>query len=180
MIAPAAGYVSLDLAAQFRLQAWKVWAVGLAVAALWLCLIMAAPIAKAHGLLAISSPLYYFFSFLCHQFPERSFHIDGEPFAVCSRCFGVYAGLLAGFVSYPLWRSVDNVEPLPRVWLFLSIIPISVDWALTFFGIWENTHLSRFVTGGILGFACGTFIVPSIVEVTRNLTRRRTFVDSPS
>ena len=36
------------------------------------------------------------------------------------------------------------------------------------------------LTGGILGFACGTFIVPSIVEITRNLTNRRTFVDSPS
>lgn len=176
----AAGYVSLDLAARFRRQAWKVWAIGLGSVILWLCLIVAAPVAKANGLAYLSSPIYSFFGFLCHQFSDRSFHVEGEPFAVCSRCFGVYAGLLIGFVSYPFWRRIETVDPLPRVWLFLSIIPITIDWALTFLGIWDNTHLSRFVTGGILGFACGTFIVPSIVEITRNLTRRRTFVDSPS
>lgn len=173
-------YVPVAIAGRLRTQASRVWAVGLAVVAVWLASIVVAPIAKAGGLTALSSPLYLFFSFLCHQISDRSFHIEGEQLAVCSRCFGVYLGMLAGFVAYPVWRKIDTIEPLPRVWLFLSIIPITVDWSLTFFGVWENTHLSRFLTGGLLGFACGTFIVPSIVEITRNLTNRRTFVDSQS
>ena len=146
--------------------------IGLAVVLVWVSLILIAPIAKANGFVAISSPLYHFFSFICHQIPERSFHVEGEQFGVCSRCFGVYFGLLFGFAVYPLWRPIDGIEPLPRFWLFLSLIPISVDWSLTIFGIWENTHVSRFITGMILGVACASFIVPALVEITRNLTSR--------
>jgi uncharacterized membrane protein len=167
------------MVAGHRRQAWRVWAVGFAVAAAWVIAILVAPIAKASSL-GVSSPIYSFFSFICHQQSDRSFHIFGEQFAVCSRCFGVYIGLVAGFAAYPFWRRVDTIEPLPRVWLFLSVIPISIDWALTFFDIWENTHPSRFLTGLILGVACATFIIPALVEITRNLARRRgTFVDSP-
>jgi uncharacterized membrane protein len=149
--------------------------IGSAVVLVWVLMIVAAPAAKLGGLGSFSDGLYHFFRFACHQIPERSFHIGGEQFAVCSRCFGVYFGLLAGFAAYPLWRVIDEVEPLPRFWLFLALVPISIDWALTMFGIWENTHLTRFVTGLILGFACATYIVPALVEVTRNLTmfRRR-------
>jgi uncharacterized membrane protein len=172
MAANVQSYIPQQVAVRLKRQAWKVWAVGLAATSLWLAAIVVAPLAKANGLVAVSSPLYHFFSFLCHQISDRSFHVEGEQFAVCSRCFGVYFGLLAGFVVYPFWRSIDNIEPLARVWLFLAIIPITVDWSLTFFGIWENTHLSRFLTGGILGFACGAFIVPSTVEIVRNLTTR--------
>lgn len=147
--------------------------IGLAVVFVWVLLIIIAPLAKAIGFLSISSPLYHFFSFICHQISERSFYVAGEPFGVCSRCFGVYFGLLLGFAVYPLWRQVDEIEPLPRFWLLLSLIPISIDWSLTVFGTWENTHLSRLITGLILGFACATFIVPALVEITRNLKYRK-------
>ncbi len=166
-------YVSLDTAKLMRKQAVRVWTDGLVLVLVWVLLIVGLPVAKANGFVAISSPLYYFFSFICHQIPQRSFHIAGEQFAVCSRCFGVYFGLLFGFAIYPLWRNIDEIEPLPRFWLFLSLIPISVDWSLTFFGIWENTHLSRFLTGMIVGLACSTFIVPALVEITRNFTYRK-------
>ncbi len=156
-----------------RRQAWKVWMMGLAVVFLWAFAIVAAPLAKINGLTSVSSPLYHFFGFICHQISARSFYIAGEQFGVCSRCFGVYFGLLFGFAIYPLWRNIEEIEPLPRFWLFLSLIPISVDWSLTIFGIWENTHLSRFITGLILGVACATYIVPAIVEITRNLSLRK-------
>lgn len=166
-------YESPSLAGVMKRQAWKVWTIGLAVVLLWAFAIVAAPLGKLNGLTTISSPLYHFFGFICHQISVRSFHIEGEQFAVCSRCFGVYFGLLFGFAIYPLWRNIAEIEPLPRFWLFLSLIPISVDWSLTIFGIWENTHLSRFITGLILGVACATYIVPAIVEITRNLSNRR-------
>ena len=174
MIEPARSYVSLDHTSRLRTQAFRAWAVGLGVVCLWVLLIVAAPIAKANGFVLISSPLYHFFSFICHQISDRSFHIEGEQFGVCSRCFGVYFGMLFGFAIYPLWRNISEIEPLPRVWLFLSLIPITIDWSLTIFGIWENTHLSRFITGLILGVACATYIVPALVEITRNMTSRRT------
>lgn len=174
-------YNSQSNLAKFRRQAWKVWIGGIVVVFFWVFAILLAPIAKANDLTSVSSPLYQFFSFICHQQAERSFHVMSEQFGVCSRCFGVYFGLLLGFAVYPLWRNIVEIEPLPRVWLFLSLIPITIDWSLTMFGIWENTHLSRFVTGLILGFACATFIIPALIEITRNLTmRRRTFIDSGS
>ena len=117
--------------------------------------------------------LYTLFSYMCHQISDRSFHIEGEQFGVCSRCFGVYFGLLAGFLIYPFWRTLDEIEPIPRIWLFLSLVPIGVDWSLGVFGIWENTHFSRLVTGIILGVACSTFIMPALVEIARNITLNR-------
>jgi uncharacterized membrane protein len=149
---------------------WRIWALGLAVVVIWSAFIVAAPLAADT---APAKGIYSFFSFLCHQMPERSLWLGGHPLAVCSRCFGVYFGLVAGFAVYPLWRNIENTEPLPRFWLFLSLVPIGIDWSLGIFGIWENTHISRFVTGLILGFACATFIIPALVEIRQNREYRR-------
>ena len=73
----------------------------------------------------------------------------------------------------PLLRRIEDIEPFPRFWLFLAMIPIGIDWSLGVFGIWENTHLSRFLTGLILGAACGLFIVPALVEIFRNRAASR-------
>lgn len=146
--------------------------IGGTVALIWVLLIVLPAVAKANGLTQISTPLYSFFSLLCHQMPARSFHIEGEQFGVCSRCFGVYFGILLGFAVYPLWRRLDDTEPISRIWLFLALVPITIDWSLTIFGIWENTHLSRFITGLLLGAACATFIVPAIVEIAKNVSLR--------
>lgn len=166
-------YIPQDIAKRFKAQAVRVWTIGLAVVIAWSALILLAPLAASYGAEGISKPLYSFFSYICHQRPERSFFLMDHQFGVCSRCFGVYFGLVLGFVVYPLWRRVEEIEPLARFWLFLSLIPIGIDWSLTALGIWENTHLSRFITGLILGVACATFIVPAIVEITRNLNLRR-------
>ncbi len=142
------------------------------VIGLWTIAIIAAPVTKAGGVEGFSSPVYTFFSYICHQIPDRSFHLLSHQLGVCSRCFGVYLGLLLGIAIYPIWRGVDTIEPIPRFWLFLSLIPVSIDWSLTAFGIWENTQASRLITGLILGIACATFIVPAVVEITQNLRRR--------
>ena len=176
MAQPIENYIPQAIAAAFRRQAVKVWAVASLLVFAWVFVILLAPVAKANGFNAIAAPIYGFFSYICHQMSNRSFHVEGEKFAVCSRCFGVYFGLLMGFLVYPLWRRIDEIEPVPRFWLFLSMIPIGVDWSLGVFGIWENTFLSRFVTGLILGVACATFLVPGLVEVTRNLSSRRRLI----
>lgn len=173
MTEPARNYIPQDIAKRFHSQALKVWGVTLAIVFVWVFAIILAPAALENGWIAISSPIYTFFSYICHQIPERSLHFEGHPLAVCSRCFGVYLGLFAGLAVYPLWRKIEEVEPLARFWLFLSLVPIGIDWSLSVFGIWENTHLSRFVTGVILGVACATFIVPALVEIKRNISANR-------
>ncbi|PYT01530.1 MAG: hypothetical protein DMF63_01400 [Acidobacteria bacterium] len=170
MAEPAANYASLDLQKRFHAQAIRVWLITAAVVLVWLAAIVAAPLLPQSNL---SASIYTFFSYICHQIGERSLHLAGHQLAVCSRCFGVYFGLLAGILIYPLWRPIAEIEPIPRFWLFVSLIPITIDWSLTISGIWENTHLSRFVTGMILGATCATYIVPAVVEIVRNLSSRR-------
>ena len=172
MSEPAENYKNIDQHKRFRSQAVNVWVATAAVVSVWLAAIIAAPLFASSDLTNVSSPIYSFFSYICHQIADRSIHIAGHQMAVCSRCFGLYFGLLAGILVYPVWRSIDETEPIPRFWLFLSLIPISVDWSLTIFGIWENTHLSRFITGVILGAACGIYIVPAVVEILRNLSAK--------
>ncbi len=173
MTEPANNYISQDIAKHFRSQAFKVWGVTVGAVLVWVFAIVLAPVALENSWVAVGSPIYKFFSYICHQMPERSLYFDGHPLAVCSRCFGVYFGLLAGLAVYPLWRRIEEVEPLTRIWLFVSLIPIGIDWSLTIFGMWENTHLSRFVTGLILGVACATFIVPALVEIMRNISAKQ-------
>jgi uncharacterized membrane protein len=171
MSEPIENYIPQDFTARFRRQAWKVWTISLLVVFVWVFAILLAPIAKASGFESLSATIYTFFSVICHQIDSRSFHVENHPFAVCARCFGVYFGLFFGFLIYPVLRKVDEIDPLPRFWLFLAMIPIGIDWSLGVFGIWENTHLSRFLTGLILGTACAIFIVPALVEIFRYLKK---------
>jgi uncharacterized membrane protein len=160
-------YPSRTAAASRRRQAGLVWFIVTLLVLFWILAILLPPLAAVAGLPQIGEGAFWFFGYICHQLPDRSFHLMGHQLGVCSRCFGVYFGLLAGVLAYPLWRQIDEIEPLPRVFLFASIIPMVIDWSLTFFGIWENTHASRFLTGLILGVGCATFIIPAVVEIAR-------------
>lgn len=153
--------------------AFKIWGVVLFLVGTWIFIILLAPIAGANGLDNISTPIYNFYGYICHQMPDRSFHVMSHQFAVCSRCFGVYFGLFLGILIYPLFRSMDEIEPFPRFWLFAAMIPMAVDWSLTFFGYWENTHFTRLLTGLILGVTCAVFIVPALVELSQMILLKR-------
>lgn len=157
-------YRSAAFLRQVRKRAFLFWLGGSGLALFWVVLILAAPVTASTGS-EISGSLYGFFSYVCHQLPDRSFFIFGHKFAVCSRCFGVYFGLLVGMAAYPLLRPMEESDPLPRFWLFASMVPMAIDWSLGFFEVWENTFLTRTVTGLILGVACAVFIVPALIEI---------------
>jgi uncharacterized membrane protein len=166
-------YVSQTDVEELRRKAFFIWSVSTFLIAFWIFLIVIAPIAQANNLTSVSISIYKFFGFICHQIPARSFFFGTEPFAVCTRCFGIYFGLFFGFVLYYFLRLLEETEPFPRFWLLLAMIPMLIDWSLGFFEIWENNHLSRFLTGLILGAACAIFIVPALVEISRLLSNRR-------
>ena len=170
---PVENYISQDLSREVRKQAFRVWSVSLFAAFAWVFLILLAPAAEANNLDSISNPLYNFFSYLCHQIPSRTFHFENHVFAVCSRCFGIYFGLFFGLSVYPFLRPIEKTESFPRFWLFLAMIPMAVDWSLGVFGIWENTHFSRFFTGLILGGTCAIFIVPALVDTFQFLSSKK-------
>lgn len=173
MFEPIENYTPQTVLPQLRKQAWTVWGVSFLVVFVWIFLILLAPLAENADLTGVSHPIYKSFSYVCHQISARSFYVGEHQFAVCSRCFGVYFGLFLGFIGYPLFIRIEQVEPLPRIWLFLAMIPIGIDWTLGVFGIWENTHTSRFITGAILGVVCAVYIIPALVELFRLLTHRK-------
>lgn len=149
-----------------------IWAItalfGLAIIAL----IIGAPLAQASGHPAFGATIYKAFSFVCHQIPERSFHLAGHQFGVCSRCTGLYAGFAVAALGYPLIRSLKTTGTPPRLWLILAAVPLAIDFALGFFSIWRNNQLSRFTTGALLGAVAVFYIMPGLVELTSSMIRR--------
>lgn len=173
MAAEAASYTPNQLTERLARTAKTVWLVALFLILLWPVSMVSAPLLGSFGYEGAANPIYRFFSFLCHQQYERSFHIYGWKFAVCARCFGVYFGLFTGFALYPLFRRLDNIQPPSRKWLALSTLPIGIDWTLGFLHIVENTHASRLITGMILGVACSIYLVPAFIEISRHRILKR-------
>ena len=169
----AGSYRNQALIEESRRKARFFWLCLVAVTLIWSAVILVAPFAAAFGFESTANSIYSFFSYICHQMPSRSFHVLEHQFGVCSRCSGVYFGLVLGSIGYSFFRSIYEINPLPRIWLILSMIPIGIDWSLTFFGIWENTFASRFITGLILGVACAVFIVPALAELAQILAARK-------
>jgi uncharacterized membrane protein len=153
-------------------RAIAVWAVTSLSALGILSLIVIAPISQAYGHPAIASSLYKTFSFVCHQIPERSFHLAGHQFGVCSRCTGLYAGFAVVALVYPLARSLQRTDTPSLLWLGLATLPLVVDFALGYFSIWSNTHLSRFLTGALLSSAAVFYIMPGLIDLSSARVRR--------
>ena len=120
---------------------------------------------KAGGFVATAQSVYGAFALLCHQMDERSFHVAGFKLAVCARCFGLYAGALLGALVYPLARPLVRRDLPARGWLLAAGVPTTVDFALGFFRVWENTHASRFLTASLLGVAVAFYFVPGAVDL---------------
>ncbi|MBV9923485.1 MAG: DUF2085 domain-containing protein [Acidobacteria bacterium] len=146
-------------------RARRGWAAAVGLAALLLALIVGAPLLKAGGMESAAGAAYGAFALVCHQMDERSFHLFGFKLAVCARCLGLYAGALVGALAYPLARPLVRRD-LPRPgWLLAAGVPTTVDFALGFFRVWENTHASRFLTASLVGVAVAFYFVPGVVDL---------------
>ena len=150
-------------------------AVWLSTAVLALTILLAiitAPLASAFGYTSFASSIYKAFGFVCHQIPERSFHLAGNKFAVCSRCTGLYSGFAVAVLAYPLARSLRNTATPSILWLILAALPLAVDFSLGYFNIWANTHASRFSTGALFSATTVFYIMPGLIELTTVAWRR--------
>jgi uncharacterized membrane protein len=178
MYAPPNQYISQSASTKRLLMVWIAVTAGSSAV---VALIVAAPISLATGWPSLAQLIYRTFSYLCHQTPERSFFLAGHHFAVCSRCTGIYAGFAAATLFYPLIRPLRQLETPARKWLFLAAIPLLIDFSLTFLGIWNNTHFSRFATGALLGAVAVLYVMPGLLELSlRQWGRKRELATLPA
>ncbi len=103
------------------------------------------------------------FADLCHQQPDRSFWLNGQPMAVCSRCFGLYSGLFMGLIAIPFLGKILirlNAKKVLLITFILNIVDVAGDLS----GLWQNTHLSRFTTGFLLGTTAALVLGQAFVK----------------
>ena len=149
------------------------WLVSAGTIAVLVSLVVVAPLAAAAGHNGVAAAIYHAFAPLCHQRADRSYFIEGHQFAVCARCTGIYAGFAFTLLLYPLFRSLRNTATPPLNLLILAALPLAIDFSLTFFGFWENTHTSRLLTGALLGSVTVFFVMPGIIDWSlRSLTKQ--------
>lgn len=142
-----------------------IYLVVLLATVLWCFAIFAAPLFIASGGLLQSSSefLYQFFGRICHQFSERSFHLEGQKLAVCARCSSVYFGFLLGLLAVPLFRGFPSIPYPPRWILFVSVVPMVLDIGFSMLDLHESTLWTRALSGGVFGLIISYFILPGFL-----------------
>jgi uncharacterized membrane protein len=155
------------------------WAISAAVVTSLVSLIIVAPLAAASGHNEIAAAIYYAFSLLCHQRPDRSYFIDGHKLGVCSRCTGIYFGFALTLLAYPLVRALRTTTTPARKWLLLAALPLAIDFSLTFLGVWENTHTSRLLTGLLLGSVAVFYVMPGISDLSLRALQAAPVISPP-
>ena len=106
------------------------------------------------GVLSGILPLWHFdslavtirsvFSQLCHQLPERTFYLWGNPLAFCSRCTGFYGGI---FVTSLILASRGRGKPI-GIYLAIGLAaPALIDVIGGVSAILPWPNLWRCVTG---------------------------------
>jgi len=123
-------------------------------AGLWFIAIVAAPLFHQQW-------IYTFFSGICHQNPDRSWFLAGEPLAVCVRCTSIYAGFLIAMIS--------RVPPSAR-FLKTAVVLTLTEFLVAQLGF--DFEVSRSLTGLLLGLATAGFVDQGVRELVRERLAR--------
>lgn len=136
---------------------------------LWMALLVAAPFALHAGeqwsTLAAAST-YSIGARVCHQRPERSFHIAGRQLPVCARCFGLYASGTFGAVMALGWtrRGALGDARVARMVFGVAALPTLASVALEWAGLWYPGNLTRAIAAAPLGIAAGWAFVRMLAD----------------
>jgi Predicted membrane protein (DUF2085) len=130
---------------------------------LWTAALLGVAYAVSHArgsslVAAFSAAGYAVGSLICHQRPDRSFHLWGAQLPVCARCTGVYVGAaLAGIA--PALRRVSAGSRLRgrRVRPMLLLTAFATPALLTLVFEWTTgitpSNTTRAATGVLVGWA---------------------------
>jgi len=122
---------------------------------------------RGTGAYLLSAAVYYSGSLLCHQRPERSFHLWGVQLPVCARCTGIYLGaavaVVASLVASGFGRTNPDVRLKPGTTPVLTLFAASLPTALTLAYEWTTgvtpANWIRALSGGVLGAAAALVVL---------------------
>jgi len=115
--------------------------------------------AVAHG----ASPQWrLLFRVLCHGIATRCLTLWGTPMPICSRCVGIYLGMLAGLLAFLLIPRLR--ERVMRPIAFAAAVPLAVDGLTQLARLRESTNTLRMETGLLAGLAFGLWILSAVED----------------
>jgi uncharacterized membrane protein len=127
--------------------------------------ILVPPFALACGHPMAAALGYFFFSPICHQLPDRAWHLWGHPLALCARCTGLLLGVTLG-TAWGFFLRRNGRPAVPgRRWLLLSILLMAVDITAPWAGGYQNTLLSRSLTGAFVGCLAAPYLEAGCAEL---------------
>jgi uncharacterized membrane protein len=123
----------------------------------WATLIVTAPwVASAAA--SAGGWLYAAGALICHQRPERSFHLGGAQLPVCARCLGLYAGGAIGALAWVIasrgrqgpWAARSAVATLG-----VTGAPTALTLIVVWLGVGDPSNAWRAILAAPLGVAGG-------------------------
>ena len=136
-------------------------------AVLWVAVLVATPVAFAHGYVVGPALVYEACGLVCHQRPERSFHLAGVQLPVCARCLGLYAsGALGAAVACAAADRSREIRPVgdTRWALAIASIPTALTLLSEWSGLWYPSGAARAFAALPLGAVAGWVLVRCVTD----------------
>jgi len=108
----------------------------------------------------LAAVIYVIGSGVCHQRPERSFHLFDAQLPVCARCAGIYAGAAAGAALAIMggWRTGDRDRRLMTIAAVPTVLTVVAEWV----GLWHPGNPARALAGLVLGTVVSAVLVATL------------------
>jgi uncharacterized membrane protein len=147
----------------------------LAFALAWLALLVTAPVLPA----GVAAALYAVGSQICHQRPDRSFHVVGAQLPVCARCIGIYSGAAIGAMVAIAGRSRGSLAHMSsRTLLIAGAVPTAVTVAAEWSGAWSGSNGARAAAGMPLGCVAALVVAQAVATLHYDGCARRRPIES--
>jgi uncharacterized membrane protein len=115
----------------------------------------------------ITAFIYAVGSIVCHQIPERSFHISGIQLPVCARCTGLYIGGAVGLLLWLLRRDRALRSHHARRALIIAAVPTAVTLITAQLGWWDPANPLRAISAAPLGLVVGVTVAAGLTQNLR-------------
>ncbi len=124
----------------------------------WIGLVLWVPLrSHQHHLSVLPAVVYTAGAVVCHQRPERSFHLHGSALPVCARCTGLYLsgaiGALAG------WLGPGRLTRRSRLLVVICALPMALTLGVEWTGLLAPSNLERSAASLPLGGVTGWLFV---------------------